>query len=119
MKANEFTKEHGLEKVRSIINKYPNYTHSTDDARMFVNEHDCIEHIKKDLHTCVRFDDLKHLIESHDLMGKFGGLKRAKRILNKPYKSWSSMVSVVWDDKPFQCSIIALEQAITDVEGCQ
>lgn len=104
MKANEFIKEHGLEKVRSIINKYSNYTHSTDDARMFVNEHDCIEHIKKDLHTCVRFDDLKRLIESHDLVQSFGGLDHAKRFLN--------------ENMPCEDSDV-LNKAIADVESFQ
>lgn len=107
MKANEFIKKYGLEKVRSIINKYPNYTHSTDDARMFVNEHDCIEHIKKDLHTCVRFDDLKHLIQSHDLVNDLGGLIVAKRIADQA------------KEDNFIYLYRNVEQAIADVESCQ
>lgn len=81
MRANEFIREHGLENVRSIISKYPNYTHSTNDARMFINEHDCNENIKKDLDTCVRFDDLKLIIESHELVEKCGGYEQVKLII--------------------------------------
>lgn len=61
---------------------------------------------------------LKRLVESHELVDNFGGIKRAKRILKKSYTSFNTMVSVVWNDKPFQCTIEKLEQAIADVESC-
>lgn len=63
--------------------------------------------------------DIKSLIESHELVGNFGGIKRAKRIIKKSYKSFNTMVSVVWNDNPYQCTIEKLEQAILDVESCQ
>ena len=96
MRANEFIKRHGLEEARKMYN--------SDDWSTVSD---------------IFLHDLKRLIESHDLVGNFGGLKRAKRILKRSYQSWGTKVSVVWNDKPFQCNISDLEQAIADVESCQ
>lgn len=63
--------------------------------------------------------ELERLVESHKLVSNFGGLKRAKRIIKKAYTSFDTMISVVWNDNPFQCNIQKLEQAISDVESCQ
>lgn len=98
MKANEFIKKFGW-----------------DEAKAFLSFDSDVEII----YTASFFDDLKRLVESHELVGNFGGIKRAKRILKKSYTSFNTMVSVVWNDKPFQCTIEKLEKAITDVESCQ
>lgn len=66
----------------------------------------------------VELCDLKTLVDAWELVEKFGGLKRAKRILKKSYKTWGMCVSVVWNDKPFQCSLQELDQAIELVESC-
>lgn len=55
-------------------------------------------------------------MDSIELISKFGWIKRAKRILKKSYKTWGNRVSVVWNDKPFQCSIEDLEFAIKQYE---
>ena len=101
MKANEFVKKFGVERAKQMVN--------ADDsvpALVFAT-------------TKVSILDLKRLAESHELVSNFGGLKRAKRILKKAYTSFNTMISVVWNDKPFQCNIQKLENAIADVESCQ
>ena len=60
--------------------------------------------------------ELKRYIDAYELVRKFGGIKRAKRILRKSYLSWNNRVSVVWNDNPFQCTIQQLEEAIALVE---
>ena len=60
--------------------------------------------------------DLKRYVDAYELVQKFGGIKRAKRILRKSYLSWNNRVSVVWNDNPFQCTIQQLEEAIALVE---
>lgn len=120
MKANEFIKKYGLEKVRSIINKYPNYTHSTDDARMFVNEHDCIEHIKKDLHTCVRFDDLKRLIESHYFAEQVEGLETVRTMIKTMDEHNLKKMPTSFNGDSLGCfTRDYFVQVVHDVESCQ
>ena len=96
MKANEFVKENGIEKCKRILDDLTDQGHNGDF-----------------------YKELKRLAESHELVSNFGGLKRAKRILKKAYTSFNTMISVVWNDKPFQCNIQKLENAIADVESCQ
>ena len=78
MKANEMIRTHGVEKLRLILEKYPNHTHMTDDARMFIDENSCIDFIKKDLDQAVKFSELKQLIGAHDRVGRLGGLKGSR-----------------------------------------
>lgn len=98
MKANEFVKKFGLFTAKEYL----------AGSTIFDN------------HLMVVTNDweLKCLVESQELVSNFGGLKRAKRILKKAYTSFNTLISVVWNDKPFQCNIQKLEQAITDVESC-
>ena len=105
MKANEFLKKHGLDEVKILL---------TSPSHGFFFKEDFYNHYGFDI-----YDDLKRIVESHELVSNFGGLKRAKRILKKAYTSFNTMISVVWNDKPFQCNIQKLENAIADVESCQ
>lgn len=75
MKANEFFKKVGIDAVRSYLAAY-----------------------EDDLTT-----DLKRLVESHELVEKFGGLAEAKRIANNPLAIFNTL---------------PLKQAIADVESC-
>ncbi|MEB3790124.1 hypothetical protein [Acinetobacter sp. IK40] len=95
MNAIQFIQKHGVKRAKECLPAYEK--HYCGLEQLFV-------------------EDLKRLVESVDLIGKFGGFKRAERILKKSYKGWSNSVSVVWNDKPFQCSISQLEQAIADYE---
>ena len=105
MKANEFVRKHGLAEVKILL---------TSPSHGFFFKEDFYKHYGFDI-----YEDLKRLVESHELVSNFGGLKRAKRILKKAYTSFNTLISVVWNDKPFQCTIQKLEQAIADVESCQ
>ena len=111
MKANKFMKEHGLQYTRNLVRDYPNHTHVTDDGRMFINENTCVSHIKVQLNELVKMDDLKRLVESHELVGRFGGLEMAKG------------VAAIDDNESYLGERFGpcdeLKQAIADVESCQ
>ncbi|MFI8146060.1 hypothetical protein [Acinetobacter sp. ABJ_C5_2] len=90
MKPEQFIREYGVEKARHVLSGLPNYyTHMTDDARMFISEHntDLDENIRKKLPSFMRLDDLKRLVESLDLVKKLGGLEGAKAYVPDGYKS--------------------------------
>lgn len=78
MKANEFFKAMGIKAVRQFL--------ENDNIRT------------KEMH-----DDLKRLVESHELVEKVGGLAEAKRIANNPLAIFNTL---------------PLKQAIADVESC-
>lgn len=109
MKANEFVKKYGVGEAADFLD-WIEKNKSIDapdefDVTVFGDR--------------VSYKPLKRIVKSHELVSNFGGVKRAKRILKKSYTSFNTMVSVVWNDKPFQCTIERLEQAIADVESCQ
>ena len=123
MKANEFVKKFGWGWAKRVIeltigNSWADHYDIKEDsigtAGTIYSKKLC-EH--NDNFVCLR--NLKRLVDSHELVSNFGGLKRAKRILKKAYTSFNTMISVVWNDNPFQCTIQKLEQAIADVESCQ
>lgn len=107
MKANEFVKEHGLQYTRNLVRGYPNHTHVTDDGRMFINENTCVSHIKVQLNELVKMDDLKRLVESHEVVESCGGLDLAKRELQR-----QSILR--WINPETE----RLRGAIADVESC-
>ena len=76
MKANEFIKKHGLEYAKHI---------AYEDSVILVD---------------LDYNDLKRLVESHELVEKLGGLSKAKIYVPDGYKSGR------------------LKQAIADVESC-
>lgn len=100
MKSIEFIKEHGLDEAKRIIQDYPSHTHVTSDARMFINEHSCMEEIKRQLVGLVKISELKSLVKSHEWVELCGGLEDAR------------VLAVVHNDT-------ALFEAIADVEACQ
>ena len=79
MKANEFVLEHGWDAAKKMVenNKHTGRTLSPSEL------------------------ELKRLVESHELVGKLGGLEKAKDYVPDGYKSEQ------------------LKQAIADVESCQ
>ena len=105
MKANKFMKEHGLQYTRNLVRDYPNHTHVTDDGRMFINENTCVSHIKVQLNELVKMDDLKRLVESHEVVMDYYGLTRAKEHAESNYTAPELKA--------------ALKQAIADVEACK
>lgn len=113
MKATEFVKEHGIEKARECI-EYAN-----DYGGFWVNAKTLELSNLIPSYDAVSIPSIQRLVESHEIVHNFGGIKRAKRILKKAYTTFNTRVSVVWNDKPFQCSLRQLEQAVCDVEACQ
>lgn len=84
MKPEQFIREFGVEKARHVLSGLPNYyTHMTDDARMFISEHnkELDENIRKQLPSLIRLEELKRLVESLDLVEKLGGLSESKNTL--------------------------------------
>ena len=91
MKANEFFKAMGIDAVRQFL--------ENDNIRT------------KEMH-----DDLKRLVESHELVESRGGLGAAKHeliLLQKHLKNTFGYVTIITSEK-----IENLKQAIADVESC-
>ena len=80
MKANEFFKAMGLKAVKQFL--------ENDNIRT------------KEMH-----DDLKRLVESHELVKEHGSIDRAKMYAERPYTAPEV--------------VDRLKQAIADVEACQ
>ncbi|MEO4185212.1 hypothetical protein ABH305_05065 [Acinetobacter pittii] len=82
MKPEQFIREFGEKKARHVLSGLPNYyTHMTDDARMFISEHnkELDEKIRKQLPSLIRLEELKRLVESIDLIKHMGGISEVKR----------------------------------------
>lgn len=92
MKANEFVKEFGLELAKRDVAAL---------ASGFIKREAFIEHYGFDI-----LDDLKRLVESHELVESYGGLSKARNHVERTIFKLS-------------CQIIALKKAIADVESCQ
>ncbi len=107
MKANEFVKEHGFQYTRNLVRDYPNHTHVTDDGRMFINKNTCASHIKVQLDELVKIDDLKRLVESHELVESYCGLDGSKRFIERDQEAEI-------DDYV----TAKIKKAILDVESC-
>lgn len=100
MKATEFVKKHGWGETQRIVRDYTSHTHVTSDARMFINEHACMDEIKRQLVGLVEISELKSLVKSHEWVELCGGLEDAR------------VLAVVHNDTD-------LFKAIADVEACQ
>lgn len=97
-----------MDEAKRIIQDYPSYTHFTSDARMFINEHSCMEEIKRQLVGLVKISELKSLVESHEnLFSIWPTIEEAKKqISENRYNDDQKVVSVY-------------ESWIKDVEACQ
>lgn len=90
MKANEFVKKFGWDKVKSIVLDF-NYNSSN---KFIVNLNN---------NSAISIYDLKRLVESHELVESHGGLPQAREVAH-----------VNCFDYP-----VRLLQAIVDVESCK
>ena len=95
MKANEFLKDNGLTKCSRIV----------DDLTEQEVDSDFVK-------------DLKRLVESHELVESFGGLKMAKESLKNLPSEYQSY-TMTRDDTGATTQSFKLKQAIADVESCQ
>ena len=94
MKANEFVKKFGLKLAQRDIA-------ALDSG--FIKHDDFLEHYGFDI-----LDDLKHLVESHELVELKGGIELSKKEVRQ-----RSIVR--WVDPEVE----RLREAIADVESCQ
>ncbi|WEI20099.1 hypothetical protein PY247_10480 [Acinetobacter proteolyticus] len=105
MKAITFIKQHGVEKAKEELKKLPNsdVTHMTDDARMFIDENNPLldEFQRSQIKDLICISDLKRLVESVDMLKRFGGIELSKEWILE-YSSF-----------PYR---VELEQAIADYE---
>ena len=128
MKANEFVKKFGREKTKIVLEKSPSNAQSYHDGYYFRETPEFLYHngfhpqwemttnngewFKKRGFDPVNIDDLKRLVESWELVEKFGGLDKAKKyLIDAEYLGMSDMI--------FGTPLPTLKQAIADVERCQ
>lgn len=105
MNAIQFIKENGVEKSREVVQLAPDgATHLSDDACHYVNANfkPLPAHIKEQLPKLIVLDDLKRLVESVDMLKRFGGIELSKEWILE-YSSF-----------PYR---VELEQAIADYES--
>lgn len=107
MKANEFFKKHGLAEVKILL---------TSPSHGFFFKEDFYKHYGFDI-----YDDLKRLVESHELVESLGGIN-TMRIMQKQMvlNSLKGGMNISFDGEFVGTfSYDQLKQAITDVESCQ
>ena len=90
MKANEFVKKFGLDLAKLDVRAVKGG---------FIKRESLVEHYGFDI-----LDDLKRLVESHELVKEHGTIERAKEYANSPYTAPEVKER--------------LKQAIADVESC-
>ena len=95
MKANEFFKKHGLAEVKILL---------TSPSHGFFFKEDFYKHYGFDI-----YEDLKRIVESHELVEECGGLDKAKERVALEEKLLNPNVFYV----------LVVSSAIDDVESCQ
>ncbi len=93
MKANDCIKKFGLDLAKLDVRAFESG---------FIKREDIVEHYGFDI-----LDDLKRLVESHELVEWHGGLKYAKSYFERNSKEYPNAKG--WDK---------LAEAIADVESC-
>lgn len=110
MNATDFIKEHGVDKAREVVELAPQgATHLSDDTRYYVNADfkPLPNHIKEQLPKLIDISELKHLVESVDLVKSYGGIINAKHDVK--------YLDLDWDYDTQR--VTRLKQAIADYES--
>lgn len=103
MKATEFVKKFGWDEAKGLIAKHEKcympdvFDMWSDELQDFVL---CTKYASFDM------SDLKRLVESYELVQSYGGLSKSRKWIERTVFKLSD-------------SMIALKQAIADVEACQ
>ena len=105
MDANKFFKKHGLAEVKILL---------TSPSHGFFFKEDFYKHYGFDI-----YEDLKRLLESHELVGSYKGLHCTKNTLGLLQSSMKIGLYHGIDGVDAATEIPRLEQAIADVESCQ
>lgn len=101
MKANEFVKNFGITRAHQIL-KYSNHKH-----KRFLADRISVTYNEMDIPDWTSLDDLKRLVESHELVESYGGLEKSRKHLDEKWVfEWTAL-----DGK--------LSQSICDVESCK
>lgn len=125
MNAITYIRQRNIEEVKEVLSMLPHFTvtHMTDDARMFVDENNPLldEFQRSQIKDLIVIDDLKRLIESVDLVGKVGGITKAKAQVKQAhehgYLTMSIPVEINGSIGMGCLHIDTLEQAIIDYEA--
>ena len=105
MKANEFVKRFGLGLAKQYLNRTKNQgVYIEPKIKLMIHQSVC-EPTTSGIDFVFHRDDLKRIVESHELVSDYYGLTRAKEHAGSNYTA-----PEIKD---------ALKQAIADVESCQ
>lgn len=104
MKANEFIREHGLEKAKELVKTSPLDKREKPKDMIYI-PNDTFIYKSTPLDICVDVVRLTILIESHDLVYEHGSLRQAKKYAESEYTAPEIREMLL--------------KAITDVESCQ
>ena len=96
MKANEFVKKYGIDKAKELVSSIIN--------TVSVNGHVCDPCFITDDGEHVGYNDLKRLVESHEMVEALGGLKASLYLRNH--------------NMLMKEHLPRIKQAIADVENC-
>ena len=117
MNAIQFIKENGVEKAREVVGDAPDgATHLSDDTCHYVNANfkPLPAHIKEQLPELIVIDDLKRLVESVDLIGKYHSIDHAKNHYNNMREALNQYQ---YENKDIEDLSNELKQAIADYEA--
>lgn len=118
MKANEFVKKFGWEEASEIVAGVPSkYMECYYSTLHWCNRNKKYSDRFKPRIDLVNIADLKRLVESYELVQKFGGLNTAKKELKKAYDSCSRIICI--RKIGFECSYDELSQAIQNIDGVE
>ena len=100
MNANQFIKDHGVDKAREVVDKH----HECYMPEVFKYWSEQLhDYVLAPKYAPCLVSDLKRLVESVDLVKRYGGIAEAKTIHNDEF----------WCERAFE----QLEQAIADYES--
>ena len=114
MTANKFVKKFGWEEANSFVNWYGGKT----SFKFLKVKGQTISVHSGDQPYDFHIDALKRIVESHELVESFGGLKMAKESLKNLPSEYQSY-TMTRDDTGATTQSFKLYQAIFDVESCQ
>lgn len=106
MKANEFVKEYGIDIARECLEDRPK---TWETCYLKLSNFELVKYIPSPL-DFIDVDDLKRLVQSHELVESYGGLDSAKSTVNYPN---------FLNDEDVKTTNHRLSKAIADVESCQ
>ena len=105
MNAIKFIKNNGVDKAREVLSGAPDgATHLSDDTSHYVNADfkPLPAHIKEQLPKLIVIDDIERMVESVDLVKRYGGIAEVKTLHQDEF----------WNERVFE----RLKQAIADYE---